>query len=116
MTLLTCFDHQVLLGPDLNSVAGQIVIATVLQVSGHVTGGNFHADFEEMCFEAIVVWIVHDAASKTVAHMIAFAVAVAALDTGALFVDAAAAADAAVEWLDAAAAVEWLDAAAAAVD
>ena len=106
MTLLTCFDHLVLLVTDLNFAADRIAIATALQVSGHVIDGNSLADFEEKCFAAIVVGIVHDAVSKTVAHVIAFAVAVAAFDIGMQFVDvvvaaAAAAAAAVVEQLDA---------------
>ena len=98
-TLLTCLDHLVLLVTDLNFAAGQIAIATALQVSGHVIDGNSLADFEEKCFAAIVVGIVRDAVSKTVAHVIAFAVAVAAFDIGMQFVDVAAAA--VVEQLDA---------------
>ena len=100
VTLLTCFDHLVLLVIDLNFAAGQIAIATALQVSGHVIDGNSLADFEEKYFAAIVVGIVCDAVSKTVAHVIAFAVAVAAFDIGMQFVDVAAAA-AVVEQLDA---------------
>jgi len=98
--LLTCFDHLVLLVTDLNFAADQIVIATALQVSGHVIDGNSLADFEEKCFAAIVVGIARDAVSKTVAHVIAFAVEVAAFDIGMQFVDVAVAA-AVVEQLDA---------------
>ena len=103
--LLTCLDHLVLLVTDLNFAADRIAIATALQVSGHVIDGNSLADFEEKCFAAIVVGIVRDAVSKTVAHVIAFAVAVVAFDIGMQFVDvavaAAAAAAAVVEQLDA---------------
>lgn len=100
--LLTCFDHLVLLVTDLNFASDQIAIATALQVSGHVIDGSSLADFEEKCFAAIVVGIVRDAVSKTVAHVIAFAVEVAAFDIGMQFVDVAAAAAAAVvEQLDA---------------
>lgn len=102
VTLLACFDHLVLLVTDLNFVADQIAIATALQVSGHVLGGNSLADFEQKCFAANVVGIERDAVSKTVARVIAFAVAVAAFDIGMQFVDVdAAAAAAAVEQLDA---------------
>ena len=102
MTLLACFDHLVLLVTDLNFVADQIAIATALQVSGHVIGGNSLADFEQKCFAANVVGIERDAVSKTVARVIAFAVA--AFDIGMQFVDvdvAAAAAAVVVEQLDA---------------
>ena len=106
VSLLTCFDHLVLLVTDLNFAADRIAIATVLQVSGHAIDGNSLADFEEKCFAAIVVGIVRDAVSKTVAHVIAFAVAVAAFDIGMQFVDVAVAAAAAA----AAVVVEQLDA------